>query len=140
MHLATGCRIAPQSRLTTVKLAGEAIGALYPAIGQSRRGSGRSTDCKQLIKLKGNLELLGAFGQAEAVHIAFIGLDVAALEEDRQGFEDGRFAIVITTDDAGHGFVDGNDSGGAIAAKMGELDGLEAHGDFPILSFPENAS
>ena len=50
---------------------------------------------RQTIKLTGNLELLNAFGQAEAVHVAFIGLDVAALEEDRQGFEDGRFAIVI---------------------------------------------
>ena len=40
-------------------------------------------------------------------------------------------------DDAGHGFVDGNDRGSAVAAKMGELDGLEAHGDFLIYSWPE---
>ena len=43
--------------------------------------------------------------------------------------------IVIATDDAGHGFVDGNDGGGAVAAKVGELDGLEAHGDVLIYSW-----
>lgn len=48
-------------------------------------------------------------------------------------------AIVIATDDAGHGFVDGNNSGGAVAAEMGELDGLEAHGDFLIYSWPAKA-
>lgn len=47
--------------------------------------------------------------------------------------------IVIATDDAGHGFVDGNDGGGAVAAEMRELDGLEAHGDFLIYSWPEKA-
>lgn len=87
---------------------------------------------RQIIKLTGNLELLGALGQAEAVHIALVGLDVAALEEDGQGFEDGRFAIVITADDAGHGFVDRNDGGVVVATEMGELDGLEAHGDHLI--------
>ena len=46
-------------------------------------------------------------------------------------------AIVITTDDAGHGFVDGNNRGGAVAAEMGELYGFEAHGDFLIYSWPE---
>ena len=44
---------------------------------------------------------------------------------------------VITTDDASYGFVDGNNRGGAIATKMAELDGLEAHGDFLIYSWPE---
>ncbi|WXL26404.1 hypothetical protein WG219_02640 [Ectopseudomonas mendocina] len=48
-------------------------------------------------------------------------------------------AIVIATDDAGHAFVDGNDRGGAVAAEMGELDGLEAHGDFLVYSWPEKA-
>lgn len=48
-------------------------------------------------------------------------------------------AIVIAADDAGHDFVDGYDRGGAVASKMAELDGLEAHGDFLIYSWPENA-
>ena len=48
-------------------------------------------------------------------------------------------AIVSATDDAGHGFADGNDGGGAVAAKMGELDGLEAHGDFLVYSWPAKA-
>ncbi|HGM4830743.1 TPA: hypothetical protein ACKP1E_003128, partial [Pseudomonas aeruginosa] len=49
-------------------------------------------------------------------------------------------AIVITTDATGHGFVDGNNRGGAVAAKMAELDGFEAHGDFLIYSWPEKAA
>ena len=80
-----------------------------------------------------------ALAQAEAFHIAFIGLDVVALEEDGQGFEDGRFAIVIAADDAGHGFADGNNRGGAVATKMGEFDGLQTHGNFLIYSRPEKA-
>lgn len=48
-------------------------------------------------------------------------------------------AIVIATDDAGHGFVDGNDGGFTVAAEMGELDGLEAHGDLLIYNWPEKA-
>ena len=48
-------------------------------------------------------------------------------------------AIVIATDDAGHAFVDGNNRGGAVAAEMGELDGLEAHGDFLVYNWPEKA-
>src|SRR5690606_4892304 len=34
---------------------------------------------------------------------------------------------------------DGNDGGGTVAAKMGEFDGLKAHGDFLIYSWPEKA-
>jgi len=44
----------------------------------------------------------------------------------------GRFALDIVNYDAGYGFADGNDCGGAVTAEMGELDGLEAHGDFLI--------
>ncbi len=47
--------------------------------------------------------------------------------------------IVISTDDAGHGLVDGNDGGGAVAAEMGEFDGLEMHGDFLVYNWPEKA-
>ena len=47
--------------------------------------------------------------------------------------------MIIAADDAGHGLVDGNDGGGAVTAKMGELDGLEAHGDFLVYSWPEKA-
>jgi len=46
----------------------------------------------------------------------------------------GRFALDIANYDAGYAFADGNDGGGAVAAKVGELDGLEAHGDFLIYS------
>lgn len=46
---------------------------------------------------------------------------------------------VITTDDASYGFGDGNDGGGAVAAEVGELDGLEAHGDFLVYSWPAKA-
>lgn len=46
----------------------------------------------------------------------------------------GRFALDIANYDAGYGFADGNDGGGAVAAKVGELEGLEAHGDFLIYS------
>jgi hypothetical protein len=56
-----------------------------------------------------------------------------------RGFEEGRLAIVIAADDASHGFVDGNDGGDTSTAEMGELDGLEAHGDFLIYSPPEKA-
>jgi hypothetical protein len=48
-------------------------------------------------------------------------------------------AIVITTDATGHGFVDGDNRGGAITTKMAELDELEAHGDFLIYNWPEKA-
>ena len=51
----------------------------------------------------------------------------------------GRFALDIANYDAGYGFADGNDGGGAVTAKMGEFDGFEAHGDFLIYSWPENA-
>jgi len=34
--------------------------------------------------------------------------------------------------DAGHGFVGGSNGSGTVAAKMGELHGLEMHGDFLI--------
>ncbi len=44
-----------------------------------------------------------------------------------------------STEDTGHGFVDGNDGGRAVAAEMGEFDRLEAHGDFLIYSWPEKA-
>ncbi|MNF88298.1 hypothetical protein D3C84_707900 [compost metagenome] len=71
--------------------------------------------------------------EAKAVHIALGGLGTFGFEEDGQGFKDGRFAIVIAAYDAGHGFVDGNDGGGAVAAEVGAFDGLEAHGDFPYL-------
>lgn len=50
-----------------------------------------------------------------------------------------RHTAVITTNDAGYGFVYGNDGSGAVTAEMGELDGLKAHGDFLIYSWPENA-
>src|SRR5690606_40277212 len=63
-----------------------------------------------------------------------IGFSVTAAAEDRQCFKDDRLAILITTDDAGHGFVDENNRGGAVATEMAELDGLEAHGDFLIYS------
>ena len=49
----------------------------------------------------------------------------------------GRFALDIVNYDAGYGFADGNDCGGAVAAKMGEFDGLETHGDFLIYNWPE---
>src|SRR5690606_5343931 len=93
----------------------------------------------QVVKFTGNLELPGPLGQAKAIHIALVRLDVAALEEDCQCFEDCRFAIVIAANDAGHGFVDRNDGGVAVATEMGELDGLETHGDFLIYSWPEKA-
>ena len=48
-------------------------------------------------------------------------------------------AIVIAADNASHGFVDGNDGGFTVAAEMGELDGLEAHGDILIYSWTEKA-
>lgn len=48
-----------------------------------------------------------------------------------------RFAAVIAAFDAGNGFADGDNRGGAVAAEMGELDGLEAHWDFLIYSWPE---
>lgn len=46
-------------------------------------------------------------------------------------------AIVITTDATGHGFVDGNNRGGAVAAEIGQFDGLKAHWDFLVYSWPE---
>ncbi len=49
-------------------------------------------------------------------------------------------AIVIAADDAGHDFVDGYDRGGAVASKMAELDGLEAHGDFLIYRPEKNVT
>lgn len=51
----------------------------------------------------------------------------------------GRSALDIANYDAGYGSADGNDCGGAVAAEMGELDGLKAHGDFLIYSWPEKA-
>ena len=45
----------------------------------------------------------------------------------------------MAADDAGHGFVDGNDGGGAVATEVAELDGLKAHGDFLIYNWPEKA-
>ena len=48
-----------------------------------------------------------------------------------------RFAAVIAAFDAGNGFADGDNRGGAVAAEMGEFDGLEAHWDFLIYSWPE---
>lgn len=46
---------------------------------------------------------------------------------------------MIAAFDAGNGFVDGDNRGGAVAAEIYELDGLKAHGDFLIYSWPENA-
>lgn len=51
----------------------------------------------------------------------------------------GSLRCLVRPDEAGHGFVDGNDGGGTVAAKMAELDGLEAHVDFLIYSMPEKA-
>jgi len=48
-------------------------------------------------------------------------------------------ATIITTDDAGHGIVDGNNRGGAVATEMSAFGGLEAHGDFLIYNWPEKA-
>ncbi len=50
-----------------------------------------------------------------------------------------RYTALITTDNADHGLVDGNGGSDAVAAKMGELDGLEAHGYFLIYNWPEKA-
>ena len=51
----------------------------------------------------------------------------------------GRSALDIANYDAGYGFADGNDGSGTVAAEMRELDGLEAHGDFLIYSWPAKA-
>lgn len=54
------------------------------------------------------------------------------------GFAGGQcLTNVILTDDASYGCVGGNKRSGAVATKMGELDGLEAHGDFLIYNWPE---
>lgn len=49
----------------------------------------------------------------------------------------GSLRCLVWPDEAGHGFVNGNDGGGTVAAEMGELDGLEAHEDILIYSWPE---
>ena len=77
--------------------------------------------------------------QTEVIHIAFFGLGPLGFEENGQGLEDCRFAIVIATDDTDYGFVNRNDGSGAVAAEMGELSRLEAHKDFLIYNWPEKA-
>lgn len=62
------------------------------------------------------------------MRLRYFHLGLAPRAALQTGFEDGRIAIVITTDDAGHGLVDGNDRNGTVVAEVGELDGLEAHG------------
>lgn len=50
-----------------------------------------------------------------------------------------RFAAVIAAFDAGNGFADGDNRGGAVAAEIYEFDGLEMHGDFLVYNWPEKA-
>lgn len=51
----------------------------------------------------------------------------------------GRLAAVTAADEAGHGFVDGNHGGGAIAAEWVRLLVLRRMGVFLIYSWPEKA-
>lgn len=60
-------------------------------------------------------------------------------QASRKLLADGQSALIIEADTASHGSVNRNDSGGAVAAEMGELDRLEAHKDFLIYSWPEKA-
>lgn len=60
-------------------------------------------------------------------------------QASRKLLADGQSALIIEADTARNGSINRNDSGGTVAAEMGELDGLKAHGDFLIYSWPENA-